>query len=155
MSAENVALMWAACARPDADCTTWLVLADALDEADQHDEARLIREQDFCLIGGRMWPERIPGWFLVYEPNADPGWTDAFYGRECDGTYFVTRWGMVVKGEERARQLVAARTVAIAAMSFPEAPDFVVDPFSFGNLDGTNQEHEDLAEDIASRFVPW
>lgn len=154
MSADNVTQMWAACADPDADRTDWLVLADALDEDGQHGAAAHLRGQEFVEFGGRVWPRRLPDWHLVYDPDADPGGQEMFYGRGCDGTYFVSRWGMVVRGRERAEELLTERVAALALLGHMD-PNFTIEDLDVHNLDGDNQEHEDLVEDIASRFVPW
>ena len=153
---SDLEILLAACYRDPTDRTQWLVLADALQEAGRDDEAALIRASaPVRVIGGRVWPDRVPDWWLVYDPDADgaPGLAHVYYGDERDGTYFPTECGLVVRGEGRAHELVAARTAALAAVGIDD-PDFQVEPFDFNNLATDTAAEETLAEDIADRLRP-
>jgi uncharacterized protein (TIGR02996 family) len=151
MSAENVALMTAACWRGDADRTDWLVFADALQEVGREDEARLIREEDgdVLLIADVVRQNRVPGWYLIYAPDEvddRPELNQDALNVPCPR--FDASCGLVVRGEESARQIVTALTPELEERYGPDHTGLVVEPLQLRNLPITSCEREEIAEFI-------
>ena len=92
---------------------------------------------------------RPPGWFLVYNPDADgmPGVYETYYGRG-GGEYFVAEAGIVVKGDSRARELVARLTAELAESVGPDNSPYEIEPLDFDALAGDSGEHAEIRDFI-------